>query len=163
MRGGIGGTQVRRRPVDETAVVRTYAHIPGLIEEARLPDRVRDRALAMFAVAGRGRGASAPARPGARCTSTRSAASTPSSTSSGTCAALELLDVDDGARRARSPPAWAWCAAAHGMLPNPAPAVVELLRGAPTYGRDIAVELTTPTGAALARGPGHRVRVRCRP
>jgi hypothetical protein len=38
---------------------------------------------------------------------------------------------------------------AHGMLPNPAPAVVELLRGIPTYGRDVAVELTTPTGAAL--------------
>jgi pyridinium-3,5-bisthiocarboxylic acid mononucleotide nickel chelatase len=38
---------------------------------------------------------------------------------------------------------------AHGLLPNPAPAVVELLRGAPTYGIDIAVELTTPTGAAL--------------
>jgi uncharacterized protein (DUF111 family) len=39
--------------------------------------------------------------------------------------------------------------AAHGLLPNPAPAVVELLRGAPTYGVDLGVELTTPTGAAL--------------
>ena len=38
---------------------------------------------------------------------------------------------------------------AHGVLPNPAPAGVELLRGAPTYGRDVGVELTTPTGAAL--------------
>jgi uncharacterized protein (DUF111 family) len=35
------------------------------------------------------------------------------------------------------------------VLPNPAPAVVELLRGAPTYGRDVGLELTTPTGAAL--------------
>ncbi len=35
------------------------------------------------------------------------------------------------------------------MLPVPAPAVVELLRGAPTYGRDVPYELTTPTGAAL--------------
>jgi uncharacterized protein (DUF111 family) len=39
--------------------------------------------------------------------------------------------------------------AAHGMLPNPAPAVLELLRGAPTYGLDVSAELTTPTGAAL--------------
>src|SRR5206468_12866647 len=31
----------------------------------------------------------------------------------------------------------------------PAPAGVELLRGAPTYGVDMPVELTTPTGAAL--------------
>ena len=46
---------------------------------------------------------------------------------------------------------------AHGVLPNPAPAVVELLRGAPTYGRDVGVELTTPTGAALlaALGAGY--------
>ena len=41
--------------------------------------------------------------------------------------------------------------AAHGLLPNPAPAVVELLAGvgAPTRGIDLGVELTTPTGAAL--------------
>jgi uncharacterized protein (DUF111 family) len=39
--------------------------------------------------------------------------------------------------------------AAHGMLPIPAPAVVELLHGAPTYGIDVPFELTTPTGAAL--------------
>ena len=38
---------------------------------------------------------------------------------------------------------------AHGVLPIPAPAVVELLRGAPSYGVDLPVELTTPTGAAL--------------
>jgi uncharacterized protein (DUF111 family) len=47
---------------------------------------------------------------------------------------------------------------AHGMLPNPAPAVVSLLEGAPTYGVDVGVELTTPTGAgilaALASGWG---------
>src|SRR5205085_2777425 len=66
----------------------------------------------------------------------------------GTCAALDLLGVDDvwaspvatGTGMVRS---------AHGMLPNPAPAVVALLRGAPTYGRDVSVELVTPTGAAL--------------
>lgn len=37
----------------------------------------------------------------------------------------------------------------HGMLPNPAPAVVELLQDVPTVGRDYAVELTTPTGASI--------------
>jgi uncharacterized protein (DUF111 family) len=39
--------------------------------------------------------------------------------------------------------------AAHGIIPNPAPAVVELLRGVPTKGLDLTLELTTPTGAAL--------------
>jgi uncharacterized protein (TIGR00299 family) protein len=37
----------------------------------------------------------------------------------------------------------------HGMMPIPAPAVVELLRGAPIYSRDVPVELVTPTGAAI--------------
>jgi pyridinium-3,5-bisthiocarboxylic acid mononucleotide nickel chelatase len=39
--------------------------------------------------------------------------------------------------------------AAHGYLPVPGPAVVELLRGRPTYGGPVDFELTTPTGAAL--------------
>jgi uncharacterized protein (TIGR00299 family) protein len=68
----------------------------------------------------------------------------------GTCSALEVLDIDivygsvvvTGTGMVR---------AAHGLLPNPAPAVVELLAsvGAPTRGIDLGVELTTPTGAAL--------------
>jgi uncharacterized protein (TIGR00299 family) protein len=37
----------------------------------------------------------------------------------------------------------------HGMMPIPAPAVVELLRGAPMYSRGVPVELVTPTGAAI--------------
>jgi len=41
---------------------------------------------------------------------------------------------------------------AHGLLPNPAPAVVDLLREAPVAGLDVNVELTTPTGAALLAG-----------
>jgi uncharacterized protein (TIGR00299 family) protein len=66
----------------------------------------------------------------------------------GTVAALEVLGVDElsasavatGSGTVRS---------AHGFLPNPAPATVRLLRGVPTYGRDVRIELTTPTGAAL--------------
>jgi len=82
----------------------------------------------------------------------------------GTCAALEILGVDqvwssavaNGTGMVRS---------AHGMLPVPAPAVVELLQGAPTYGTEVPYELTTPTGAALlvatvtGWGPMPRMRV----
>ncbi len=39
--------------------------------------------------------------------------------------------------------------ARHGILPLPAPAVVECLRGLPTYDGGIAFELVTPTGAAI--------------
>jgi uncharacterized protein (TIGR00299 family) protein len=43
---------------------------------------------------------------------------------------------------------------AHGQLPAPAPATLELLRGAPLTGKEVGAELTTPTGAALLAGLG---------
>lgn len=68
----------------------------------------------------------------------------------GTCAALESLGVE---RIACSPIAvgHGWVAAAHGQLPNPVPAVVELAAGAnaPLVGVDTTMELSTPTGVAL--------------
>src|SRR5579883_1493782 len=40
---------------------------------------------------------------------------------------------------------------AHGILPVPPPAVVELLKGIPTYSSGIQKELVTPTGAAIVK------------
>jgi uncharacterized protein (DUF111 family) len=49
--------------------------------------------------------------------------------------------------------------ARHGVLPLPPPAVIECLRGHPTYDGGIAFELVTPTGAAIvaahAEGSSH--------
>lgn len=66
----------------------------------------------------------------------------------GTAIALEYLDVDE-----------VYCGpiaigmgsvvCAHGTLPVPAPATVELLIGHPTIRKNVEHELTTPTGAAI--------------
>lgn len=44
-----------------------------------------------------------------------------------------------------------WVACAHGALPLPAPAVLEILHNVPVYGVDLAEELVTPTGAAILK------------
>jgi uncharacterized protein (TIGR00299 family) protein len=66
----------------------------------------------------------------------------------GACAALDLLDIDEihcspinvGSGTVKTE---------HGVLPVPAPATAELLAGKPVYSRGPALELTTPTGAAV--------------
>ncbi len=49
------------------------------------------------------------------------------------------------------PMGWGMIAAAHGRLPNPAPATLELLKGLPIYGTDLPGELVTPTGAVILK------------
>lgn len=51
---------------------------------------------------------------------------------------------------------------AHGILPVPAPATVELLKGYPVYSSGAPFELATPTGAAILSGLGAEpLRVPC--
>jgi uncharacterized protein (TIGR00299 family) protein len=146
MRNGIGGTKAHVG-VDDTTVARTYAHIVGLIEEGRLPDRVRDRALAIF-----GRLADAEGllhrRPREQVHFHEVGAVDSIIDIVGVCAALEVLGVDSVQSSAVATGRGV-IRAAHGVLPNPSPAVVELMRDAPMYGLDLNIELTTPTGAAI--------------
>jgi len=146
LRGGIAASRAIVT-VHDHVVVRTHAHIVGMVEEARLPERVAARALATFAVL-------AEVEAGLHRRSVDQVHFHEVGGHDtiidvvGTAAALELLGVDE-VRASAVATGTGMIRAAHGMLPNPAPAVVGLLRGVPTWGRDIPVELTTPTGAAL--------------
>lgn len=146
LRGGIGGTKVRVRFAPST-VVRTAASIDALLAESALPDRVKDRSRAVFAAL-----AAAEAhlhRSDVAHVHFHEVGGLDAIIDIvGTCAALEALAIDVVAS-APVVTGTGMVRAAHGVIPNPAPAVVELLSGAPTVGVDETVELATPTGAAI--------------
>jgi uncharacterized protein (TIGR00299 family) protein len=146
MRNGIAATALTVH-AEETGIVRTHNHIVGLIEEGRLPDRVRDRALAVFGALAEAEGR-IHRRPPSQVHFHEVGGIDAIVDIVGTCAALEVLGVD-AVHASAVATGTGMVRSAHGMLPNPAPAVVELLRDAPTYGREVGLELTTPTGAAL--------------
>jgi len=146
LRGGIAASRAIVT-VHDHVVVRTHAHIVGLVEEARLPARVAARSLATFAALAEVE-AGLHRRPVDQVHFHEVGGHDTIIDVVGTAAALELLGVDE-VRASAVATGTGMVRAAHGMLPNPAPAVVGLLRGVPTWGRDLPVELTTPTGAAL--------------
>src|SRR3954470_16488190 len=146
LRSGMAATHIVVR-TKETSVVRTYSHIAAMVEEARLPERVRRRALATFEALAVAEGR-IHRRPPEQVHFHEVGALDAIVDIVGTSAALEVLDVDEVFASAVAN-GMGMTRAAHGVLPVPAPAVVELLRGAPPYGIDVPVELTTPTGAAL--------------
>ncbi len=143
---GIAATQVHVH-VESSSVVRTAAHITGMVTEARLPDRVQRRALATFDALARAEGR-LHRRPPESVHFHEVGGIDAIIDVVGTCAALEVLGIDEVDASAVAQ-GTGMVRAAHGLLPIPAPAVVELLAGAPSYQLDVPLELTTPTGAAL--------------
>jgi uncharacterized protein (TIGR00299 family) protein len=128
---------------------RPLRDILELLDGAELPDRVRERARAVFVRLGEVEGAIHGIDPGE--VELHEVGALDSIVDVvGVCAALEALDIDE-----------VWCSpvavghgsirSAHGVVPNPAPATVALLAGAgaPTVGLDTTLEVSTPTGAAL--------------
>ena len=67
----------------------------------------------------------------------------------GACVALDLLNVNEVCSSAINVGSGT-VMTEHGVLPVPAPATANLLAGKPIYARGPAMELTTPTGAAIA-------------
>ncbi len=149
-RAGLAATELVIE-VEEDGVERTWADIARILSSApALPERARRRAekvfLALATAEGRLHGVAPEEVHFHEVGSTDAVLDVV-----GTCLALESLDVDAvyaspvavGTGTVRS---------AHGLLPNPAPAVLELLKGAPVQGTNQGHELTTPTGAALLAG-----------
>ena len=145
-RNGIGATSVVVH-APATSVVRTWAHITGLLEEARLPERVLARSTATFTALAEVEGR-IHRRPPESVHFHELGGIDAIVDIVGVASALEVLGVDEVASSAVATGTGV-VRTAHGLLPNPAPAVVELLAGAPVRGLDVPVELTTPTGAAL--------------
>ncbi len=149
LRGGIAATRAVVRTRGD-GVVRTFTHILGVLEEARLPERVRDRSIAAFSALADVEGR-LHRRPAAQVHFHEVGGHDTIIDIVGTASALELLGVDDVTSSAVATGTGV-VRTSHGVLPNPAPAVVRLLEGIPVTGRDLNVELTTPTGAAILAG-----------
>ncbi|HZX56128.1 MAG TPA: nickel pincer cofactor biosynthesis protein LarC, partial [Ilumatobacteraceae bacterium] len=128
---------------------RTYRSIRDLLDGSDLPERVLDRAQRTFKMLAEVEGAmhGVPADD----VEFHEVGSLDAIVDVvGTCAALESLGVDRIVCSSITV-GEGTVLAAHGLLPNPAPAVTELLarRNAPSRGVDDRKELATPTGVAL--------------
>lgn len=152
----LGSERVRRNELAATRAIvvapeghhhRRWRDIRKLLDAAPLSARVRRRASAVFEALARAEG-QVHGMPADEVHFHEVGALDAIVDIVGVCAALESLAVD-----------LVCCGpvavgkgtinAAHGVLPNPPPAVVNLLIGRPIVGVDIDIELTTPTGAAI--------------
>jgi uncharacterized protein (TIGR00299 family) protein len=147
-RQGLGATRVHVHAAPSTTS-RTWRDVRALLAAADLPADVRDGALAVFerlAVAEGRVHRTAPDDVHFHEVGALDALADVV----GVVAGLEHLALDEltaspvalGSGTARS---------AHGVIPVPAPAVLEILRGVPVVGGAVPAEMCTPTGAALVR------------
>ena len=147
LRGGIAATRFHVEG-GEGHGHRHLSQILGMIGKAALPERAKQNAAAVFQ-----RLAEVEARvhqvPIERVHFHEVGAVDSISDIVGACLGFELLGIDE----IRCSPlnlGSGTVETAHGVLPVPAPATAALVEGKPVYARGPAVELTTPTGAAIA-------------
>jgi uncharacterized protein (TIGR00299 family) protein len=136
--------------VEKKQPPRHLAEIETLLRNGSLPERVRERSLRVFRELARAE-SKAHGEPVEQVHFHEVGAVDAIVDIVGSMVCLELLGVD----RVFSSPLHVGAGTvqtAHGLLPVPAPATAELLRGVPVHGRDVEAELVTPTGAALLAG-----------
>ena len=149
-RGAIAARHVRVVSAEAPHPHRRWADVRALIDAAELPARAGARAHAVFAALAHAEATVHGIEPedvhfhevgaldaiGDVC---------------GIALALESLEIEELVC-SPLPLARGVVASSHGTLPLPAPATLELLRGAPIHGVDGEGELVTPTGAAVVAG-----------
>ena len=152
-RGGMTGTKFRviMPEVPEGAKGHSHRHLKhilAMIEKAPISDRAKADASKVFQQLGEAE-AHVHGMPIEKVHFHEVGAADSIADIVGACVALDLLGVGEIHTSAINVGSGT-VKTEHGMLPVPAPATAELLKGKPIYSRGPAVELTTPTGAALA-------------
>lgn len=147
-RKGIACCRVEVRTDEHGHQHRNFAHIRRLIEASPLAEGVKGRALSMFtALAEAEAGIHGCARDEVHFHEV-----------GGVDAIVDIVGAALGLEHlgihtvvvAPIPTGSGFVDCQHGRLPVPAPATLALLKGVPVYGSDIEMEMTTPTGAAIA-------------
>jgi uncharacterized protein (TIGR00299 family) protein len=147
-RGGIAASKFRVLTDGAPHTHRDLRHILELIARAPLAQPARDNASAVFRRLGEAE-AQVHGKAIEQVHFHEVGAADSIADIVGACVALDLLGIEEihasainlGSGTVNTD---------HGVLPVPAPATAALLQGKPVYARGPAVELTTPTGAALA-------------
>ncbi|MEO5925814.1 MAG: nickel pincer cofactor biosynthesis protein LarC [Bryobacteraceae bacterium] len=152
IRGGIAASKFRVHLPDTRARHRHLQNILDMIDRASIATRAKENAKAIFTKLGEAEAAIH----GVDLSEVHFhevGAVDSISDIVGACIALDLLNIEEvhcsainvGSGTVKTE---------HGLLPVPAPATARLLEGKPIYARGPEMELTTPTGAAIATALG---------
>jgi uncharacterized protein (TIGR00299 family) protein len=143
---GVGALRLKVRHPEQHHH-RTYGDIRGLIESSSLPERAANRAISAFALLAEAEGA-VHGVPPEKVTFHEVGAVDSIVDTVGSCVALELLKAGS-VSCGPLPMGMGVVPAAHGLLPVPGPATLEVLKGSRVRWTEEPAETTTPTGAAL--------------
>lgn len=145
-RCGIGATKFHVTG-GEIKAHRHLPHIEQIIERGAMPDAAKQKAIQVFRVLGAAE-AHVHRVPIEKVHFHEVGAVDSISDIAGACIALDLLGISEVSSSPINTGSGT-VTAEHGVMPVPAPATAMLLEGMPVYSRGPAVELTTPTGAAI--------------
>ncbi len=147
-RRGIDASKFRVHLGDAPKKHRHLSHILKMIDAAPLGSRAKQNASAVFEKLGQAE-AQVHGVPIEKVHFHEVGAADSIADIVGACVALDLLGVEELHLSAINVGSGT-VETEHGLLPVPAPATARLLTGKPVYARGPQMELTTPTGAAIA-------------